>query len=75
MNIILLIALAFIIGSIPTGLLIAKSRGIDIKNRGSGNIGATNVLRTVGKLPAVLTLLGDILKGASGMHEVFYFYK
>lgn len=64
MKIILLSALAFLIGSIPTGLLIAKSRGIDIKKSGSGNIGATNVLRTTGKLPAILTLFGDILKGA-----------
>lgn len=60
----LLIPLAYIIGSIPFGVLIAKSEGIDLQSVGSRNIGATNVLRTAGKLPAVLTVLGDSLKGA-----------
>ena len=64
LKVILLSLAAFIIGSIPTGLLIARSKGIDLKQKGSGNIGATNVLRTTGKGPAVLTLCGDILKGA-----------
>lgn len=73
MKIILLIALAFIIGSIPTGLIIARSRGIDIKKHGSGNIGATNVLRTTGKLPAISTLIGDILKGALAVLIARYF--
>ena len=63
LKVILLSLAAFIIGSIPTGLLIARSKGIDLKQKGSGNIGATNVLRTIGKGPAVLTLCGDILKG------------
>lgn len=67
MKIILLSLAAFIIGSIPTGLLIARSRGIDLKQKGSGNIGATNVLRTAGKWPAVFTLCGDILKGAAAV--------
>ncbi len=67
MKVILLSIAAFIIGSVPTGILIAKSRGIDLKQRGSGNIGATNVLRTAGKWPAVFTLFGDILKGAAAV--------
>lgn len=67
MKIILLAISAFIIGSVPTGFLIAESRGIDLKQKGSGNIGATNVLRTAGKWPAVFTLLGDILKGAAAV--------
>lgn len=61
-NIILLIA-AFVLGSIPFGIITAKVKGIDLKQVGSGNIGATNVLRSLGKWPAVITLLGDILKG------------
>ena len=73
MKIILLTVVAFIIGSIPTGLIIARSRGIDIKKSGSGNIGATNVLRTTGRLPALLTLLGDILKGALAVLIARYF--
>jgi glycerol-3-phosphate acyltransferase PlsY len=64
LKVILLSALAFLLGSIPTGLLIARSRGIDLRNTGSGNIGATNVLRTAGRREALLTLLGDFLKGA-----------
>lgn len=65
MKIILLSIAAFILGSIPTGFLIARSRGIDLKQKGSGNIGTTNVLRTTGKWPALFTLCGDILKGAA----------
>ncbi|GER93240.1 acyl-phosphate glycerol 3-phosphate acyltransferase [hot springs metagenome] len=58
-----LIMVSFLIGSIPTGLLIAKTKGIDIRKVGSGNIGATNVLRSLGKEAALLTLVGDIAKG------------
>ena len=60
----LLIPVAYLIGSIPFGLLIGKRMGIDLRASGSKNIGATNVLRTAGKLPALLTLIGDSLKGA-----------
>ncbi len=67
LKVILLSIVAFFIGSVPTGILIAKSRGIDLKQKGSGNIGATNVLRTTGKWPAVVTLLGDALKGAAAV--------
>ncbi|MBF0317248.1 MAG: glycerol-3-phosphate 1-O-acyltransferase PlsY [Nitrospirae bacterium] len=55
---------AFLAGSIPSGLLIARTKGIDLRAVGSRNIGATNVLRSAGKLPALFTLLADILKGA-----------
>ncbi|MDO8282930.1 MAG: glycerol-3-phosphate 1-O-acyltransferase PlsY [Thermodesulfovibrionia bacterium] len=61
----LLIPLSYLIGSIPFGVIISKAKGIDIRSTGSGNIGATNVLRGVGKLPALLTLVCDILKGAA----------
>lgn len=63
MMIILLSLAAVMIGSIPTGLLIAKAKGIDIRSAGSGNIGATNVMRTVGKSSALWTLIGDMAKG------------
>lgn len=56
-------ACSFIIGSIPFGAVIARIRGLDIRKVGSGNIGATNVLRSMGKGYAILTLAGDILKG------------
>jgi glycerol-3-phosphate acyltransferase PlsY len=55
--------LAFLLGSIPFGLLMAKSQGIDIRAHGSGNIGATNVLRVMGKKFGIPCLLLDILKG------------
>lgn len=55
--------LAFLLGSIPFGLLIARARGIDIRTQGSGNIGATNVLRVMGKKFGIPCLLLDILKG------------
>ena len=61
--IIVLIVISFVIGSIPTGLLIAKSRGIDLRKIGSGNIGTTNVLRAMGKEAALVTLAGDMAKG------------
>ncbi|RJQ46098.1 MAG: glycerol-3-phosphate 1-O-acyltransferase [Nitrospiraceae bacterium] len=60
----LIIPFAFFMGSIPFGLLFTRKKGVDLRTSGSGNIGATNVLRTAGKLPAVMTLLGDALKGA-----------
>ena len=55
---------AYLIGAIPTGFLIARAFGIgDVRRHGSGTIGATNVLRTAGKTPAILTLVGDVVKG------------
>ena len=55
--------LAFVLGSIPFGLLIAKAKGIDIRRHGSGNIGATNVLRVVGKHYGITCFILDALKG------------
>ena len=55
--------LAFLAGSIPFGLIIAKLKGIDIRQHGSGNIGATNVLRVVGKKYGITCLILDALKG------------
>jgi glycerol-3-phosphate acyltransferase PlsY len=55
--------IAYFLGSIPTGFIWAKARGIDIRKVGSGNIGATNVMRTLGKIPGIIVLLIDALKG------------
>lgn len=56
--------LAYLIGAIPVGLLVARAAGgVDIRGQGSGNIGATNVLRTLGPAAGILTLLGDVVKG------------
>src|SRR6185295_12547761 len=55
---------AYLIGAIPVGWLVARAFGVgDIRRHGSGNIGATNVLRTLGRTPAIVTLLGDVAKG------------
>jgi acyl phosphate:glycerol-3-phosphate acyltransferase len=58
------LVVAFLIGGIPFGLLIAKSKGVDLRTVGSGNIGATNVGRTLGKKFGLLTFALDFLKGA-----------
>ena len=60
----ILTALAgYLLGSIPTGFLVAEARGVDIRTVGSGNIGATNVFRYLGKPAGVFVLLVDALKG------------
>lgn len=58
--------LAYLFGSIPFGFVIAKCKGVDIRTVGSGNIGATNVYRSVGKSWGLLTFLLDFLKGVAG---------
>ena len=65
---VVLVAIAYLAGSVPFGLLIARLKGnVDLRRVGSGNIGATNVLRAVGKGAAALTLVGDIGKGAAAV--------
>jgi glycerol-3-phosphate acyltransferase PlsY len=54
---------AYLLGSIPTGFLVAKARGVDIRKVGSGNIGATNVFRFLGKPAGIFVLFADALKG------------
>lgn len=63
-KIILTAVVGYLLGCIPTGVLVAKIYGVrDIRTLGSGNSGTTNVLRNLGWLPSVLTLMGDCLKG------------
>src|SRR5690606_13937982 len=52
------------LGTIPSGYLVAKLHGVNIQQVGSGNIGATNVLRALGVVPAVIVVVLDPLKGA-----------
>lgn len=71
----LFIVLAYLLGSIPFGLLLTRMAGLgDIRTIGSGNIGATNVLRTGNKKLAILTLLLDASKGVVGASLPYYFY-
>lgn len=58
------LVIIYLIAAVPTGVVLTRLMGLeDVRSRGSGNIGATNVYRVAGKLPGILTLLGDILKG------------
>lgn len=58
-----LILIGYLLGSVPFGLLYGKLAGIDVRSQGSGNIGATNVGRLLGKKLGALTLVSDLLKG------------
>src|SRR5689334_6644328 len=58
-----LVPLAYVLGSVPFGLIVGKSRGVDPRNAGSGNIGATNVGRLLGKKFFALVFILDLLKG------------
>jgi glycerol-3-phosphate acyltransferase PlsY len=55
--------LCYLLGAVPFGYLIGRARGVDIRTVGSGNIGATNVFRAVGRPWGILTFVGDVLKG------------
>lgn len=57
---------AYLVGSIDFAVIVARMRGVDITEVGSGNPGASNVLRTLGRGPAVMVLTGDTLKGVVG---------
>jgi len=73
----LIVVGAYLLGSLPSGLVIARARGIDIRQAGSGNIGATNVSRTLGKRLGAIVLVLDALKAivplglvmVLGLHE------
>lgn len=69
----MLLAGAYLLGSIPTGLLLGRVYGIDVRREGSGNIGATNLYRTVGRKVGIITLIGDCLKGLLPVLAVRYY--
>jgi glycerol-3-phosphate acyltransferase PlsY len=69
------LAIAYLFGATPTGYLAGKLlKGIDIREHGSKSIGATNVLRTLGKWPALVVLLVDVLKGVAAIVFAGWFY-
>jgi glycerol-3-phosphate acyltransferase PlsY len=69
------LAIAYLFGSTPTGYLAGKwLKGIDIREHGSRSMGATNVLRTLGKWPALVVLLVDVLKGAGAIVFARWFF-
>src|SRR5215207_9039367 len=69
------LVLGYLLGSIPFGLIFTRMAGLgDVRTIGSGNIGATNVLRTGRKGLAAATLLGDMLKGTAAVLVTFHFF-
>ena len=63
------ISVSFLLGSIPFSFILGKvSKGVDIRRYGSGNVGATNVFRIAGKLPGILALILDTLKGVGAIY-------
>jgi len=62
-----IIAIGYLLGSIPWGWIVGKTRGIDIRQHGSGNTGATNVYRTIGRKWGVLVFVLDALKGTASV--------
>lgn len=60
---VILIILGYVAGSVPTGYVLGSIAGVDVRKAGSGNVGATNVARVVGKQQGVLTLIADVAKG------------
>jgi len=61
------ILIGYLLGAIPVGYLVGKTRGIDVREYGSGRTGGTNVLRSAGPLPALFTILGDAFKGMAAV--------
>ena len=59
----IMIVVAYFIGGIPVGLLVGRSRGVNLREVGSGNIGASNVMRTLGTKLGIVVWLADLLKG------------
>jgi len=69
------LAIAYLLGSTPTAFLAGKLlKGIDIREHGSKSVGATNALRVLGKLPALIVLLIDALKGTAAIVFARWFY-
>ena len=63
LTIALALVAAYVVGSIDFAVIVARMHGVDITKVGSGNPGFSNVLRSVGKLPAAMVLIGDAMKG------------
>lgn len=74
MTLFILIVIAFFLGSIPTGFILGLLQGIDLRKHGSGNIGATNATRVLGKRAGLLTFAVDVSKGALASSLPFFTY-
>lgn len=63
MGVLFIVLFAYLLGSVPTGFLLGSLSGVDVRQVGSGNVGATNVARVVGKKQGFIVLVGDVAKG------------
>lgn len=73
---ILIVIISYLLGSISFALLIGKCfYGMDIRQQGSGNLGATNAFRVLGVLPGILVFLGDVLKGVFAVGLANFFFR
>lgn len=63
MDTLFMVVFAYLLGSVPTGFLLGSLSGVDVRETGSGNVGATNVARVVGRGQGLITLVGDVAKG------------
>jgi glycerol-3-phosphate acyltransferase PlsY len=63
MEVYLLVLIAYLLGSVPTGYIVGSWAGVDVRKAGSGNVGATNVARVVGRRQGIVTLVADAAKG------------
>ncbi len=69
-----ILLISYLLGSFPSGFLYAKNlKGIDLRNVGSGSTGATNVLRNIGKWPALIVFILDVLKGFIAVKIAYFF--
>jgi acyl phosphate:glycerol-3-phosphate acyltransferase len=75
LSFVLTVLLAYLLGSLPTGYLVARARGMDIRDVGSGNIGATNVFRSMGRQAGLIVLSVDFLKGLLACGVVPFFVR
>lgn len=60
---VILVLIGYVCGAVPTGILVGRAFGVDVRRIGSGNIGTANVLRAAGKKAGIATMVGDMLKG------------
>ena len=67
-EVIIVLLVGYLLGSVNTSIIVGKAKGIDIREHGSGNAGLTNTFRVLGKSAAVVVVLGDILKGIAAAY-------
>lgn len=75
LKVVLAALIGYLLGSANTSLIVGKFYGVDVRKHGSGNAGMTNTLRTLGRLPAVLVIVGDMIKGILACVIGYYIFR